>query len=260
MSIIRTDHVEGGVPATTLSIDHAPVNVLDMDHCRELSKHLADLRDEDRTRIVILRGTGRCFSTGVDIEQHTLELMPELLPAFHEIFHRLLELRAVTVAAVHSYCLGGAAELAFACDRVVAEESARLGFPEITVGCYPPVAIPLMVQRVGQGRAAQMILGGREEAVDVLHGWGAVDRVVAKGELDAGISEELALYRGKSPAVLGMASEQLHAEQRRGWGARIEALEKAYLAELLVHPDATEGILAFKEKRQAVWKDAPASA
>ena len=110
-------------------------------------------------RIVILRGSGRCFSTGVDIEQHTPELMPTLLPAFHEIFHRLLDLHAVTIAAVHSFCLGGAAELAFACDRVVAEETARLGFPEITVGCYPPVAIPLMARRIGQGRAAQMICG-----------------------------------------------------------------------------------------------------
>lgn len=256
MSILRSDHVDGGVPATTLSIDHAPVNVLDMAHCRELSLHLANLREEDRARIVIIRGTGRCFSTGVDIDQHTPELMPDLLPAFHEIFHRMLALRAVTVAAVHSYCLGGAAELAFACDRIVAENTARLGFPEITVGCYPPVAIPLMAQRVGPGRAAQMILSGREEAVDVLHAWGLVDRVVAKGELDAGIGEELALYRAKSPDVLGMAAELLHAEARRGWGARIDTLEKAYLDELLVHPDASEGILAFKEKRPAVWKRA----
>ncbi|MFQ5655888.1 MAG: enoyl-CoA hydratase/isomerase family protein [Planctomycetota bacterium] len=253
MPVQLEDFHEGGITFTTLRIAHPPLNILDLDHCRELSSLIHQIRADDRCRVVVLRGDGSCFSAGVDIEQHTAELMPELLPAFHEVFHALLGLRAVTIAAVHGHCMGGAAELVFACDRAIAEETARISLPEIKVGCYPPVAIPLLCARIGQGRASEMILTGEGFPVARLVEWGLVDRVVPRGELDAGVSEERARYHGKSPSVLGMAAALLHEEARRAWGDRIPALEGEYLEKLLPHPDATEGIAAFQERRPPRW-------
>jgi len=258
MPITLNRRTEGGLVVADVALDHAPVNILDMDHCRELTATLNNLREEDQARVVVLRGNGRCFSAGVDIEQHTPEKMPELLPSFHAIFEALLNLRAVTIAAVHGFCLGGAAELAFACDRVIAHPKARIGFPEIKVGCYPPVAVPMMSHRVGHGRAVEMIMSGDEVPPAKLAEWGVIDRL-SGDDLDAAIDEELAIYRGKSPAVIGMASALLHDQARNAWGTQIAALEKEYLDVLLPHPDASEGIAAFQEKRQAIWKDAAGS-
>lgn len=256
MAIRLETTVSGGLQVATLMIDNPPVNVLDLDHCKAMAESLRQLRQQDTARVVVLRGAGRAFSTGVDIQQHTPEMAPKLLPAFHAIFPALLDLRAVSVAAVHGFCLGGALELALGCDRVVAEEGAKLGFPEIRVGCYPPVAIPLVSQRAGPGRATEMIFGGGEVPVATLQTWGLVDRAVPKGELNEGLSQELKLYGDKSPAVLAMAADLMHDESRRSWGARIAQMEKQYLEELLPHPDASEGIKAFAEKRKPAWRDA----
>jgi cyclohexa-1,5-dienecarbonyl-CoA hydratase len=254
MGIDRDDRGVGTLTVSTLTIDHGPAGVLDLEHVRELSGQLRQIRADDRSRIVVLRGAGKVFSTGVDIRQHTAETMPELLPAFHSLFEDLLGIPAVTIAAVHGRCLGGAAELAFACDRLIAETGTEIGLPEIQLGCYPPVAIPLLAARVGIGRATEMILGGKPTPLETLAGWGLVHGIAEARGLDAAIAQECARYSRSSPAVIGMVAELLHEEARRLWSSRIPAVEAAYLEVLLPHPDCSEGISAFVEKRAARWK------
>ncbi|MDP7038767.1 MAG: enoyl-CoA hydratase/isomerase family protein [Myxococcota bacterium] len=252
---IHQEHVTvDGVPTCSLTIENGRANILDFKHCEALTKALRALAEEDVVRVVIIRGAGKLFSAGVDISQHTPDFMPKLLPAFHEIFDALLGLRAITIAAVRRHCLGGAAELAFACDRVVAEECARIGFPEIKVGCYPPVALAILPFRAHHGAMVEMVCSGDEVAPSQLHAWGLVDRLAPEGGMDTALEAELALYGGKSPAVLGLAAAEMHGRARKAWGESIPALEKVYLEKLLPHPDATEGIKAFEEKRQAQWQ------
>ena len=74
---------------------------------------------------------------------------------------RLIASKKITIAAVHGHCLGGGAELAMVCDMVFTTESAQWGFPEIKLGCYPPVACAALAALVGQKRAAELILTGR---------------------------------------------------------------------------------------------------
>lgn len=113
--------------------------------------------------------------------------------------------------------------------------------------------------RLGPGRAAEMILAGTEIPATTLSAWGAVDRLAPDAaSLDAALTEEIALYQDKSPAVLGMAAKLLHDEAARRWGGQIDALEREYLARLLPHPDASEGIAAFGERRPPRWQDAAA--
>lgn len=251
---LNSQHV-GGITVSTLTIDRPPLNILDIEHCRDVTSCLKEVHADDRARVLIIRGSGKCFSAGVDIEQHTATEMPELLPAFHEIFHQLLKLRAFTVAAIHGHCLGGAAELALACDRVLADESASVGLPEMSLGCYPPVAIPLFPTKLPHGKAIEMMIGGQEAGVEELMEAGVVDKIVPTGQLDRAIEEELKIYSGKSPAILGMLADLIHGDQARTWGARIDAMEKEYLDKLLPHPDVAEGIAAFLEKRKPNWAD-----
>ncbi|MFN0060281.1 MAG: enoyl-CoA hydratase/isomerase family protein [Planctomycetota bacterium] len=252
--ILQNSRIED-IEVATLIIDHPALNILDLEHCEELCSCLQEVHADDRARLVVLRGGGRCFSAGVDITQHTPELMPTLLPKFHEVFEHLLRLRAVTIAAVHGHCLGGAAELALACDRVLSESTARIGLPEIALGCFPPVAIPFLAARIGQGRAIEMMIGGRATALDELAKLGLVHRIGAAGQLDQLLSEEYSMYAGKSPALLGIIAGLMHEEARRLWATRIPAVEKEYLERLLPHPDVVEGISAFLAKRSPKWQD-----
>ena len=74
--------------------------------------------------------------------------------------------RKVTIAAVRGVCLGGGAELAAVCDMVYTARDATWGFPEIKLGCYPPVAAVALPALVGQKRAAELILTGRQFSGD----------------------------------------------------------------------------------------------
>ena len=254
MGILRTDKQHGTLTVTSVTFDRAPANVLDFEHVRELQSCLQQIRADDRTRVLIFRGSGKCFSTGVEIGEHTPEVMPELLPAFHALFDDLLGIPAITIAALHGNCLGGAAEFAFSCDRIIAEEGSVIGLPEIQLGCYPPVAIPLLVSRIGVGRATEMILGGLPQDLQSLAEVGLIDTVCATGKLDECLDREINRYTDWSPAVVGLVARRLHEESRRQWAQQIPAVESDYLENLLPHPDCSEGIEAFLDKRTAQWQ------
>ncbi len=99
--------------------------------------------------------------------------------------------RKVTIAAVRGACLGGGAELAAVCDIVYTAADATWGFPEIKLGCYPPVAAVALPALIGQKRASELILTGRQisggEAVAI----GLANRCVRYEELDGIIEETL---------------------------------------------------------------------
>ena len=84
-----------------------------------------------------------------------------MLLKFHTVIRALIASKKVTIAAVHGHCLGGGAELAMVCDIVYTSVSAQWGFPEIKLGCFPPVACAALAALVGQKRAAELILTGR---------------------------------------------------------------------------------------------------
>ncbi len=106
-------------------------------------------------------GEGKAFSAGVDVAAHTPDKVEEMLAKFHGVIRALVATKKVTIAAVHGHCLGGGAELAMVCDMVYTTEDAQWGFPEIKLGCYPPVACAALAAIVGQKRAAELILTGR---------------------------------------------------------------------------------------------------
>ena len=91
--------------------------------------------------------------------------------------------KKVTIAAVHGHCLGGGAELAMVCDLAFTADDAQWGFPEIKLGCYPPVACTAWLRLVGQKRAAELILTGRTingiEAAEI----GLANRAVPESQL-----------------------------------------------------------------------------
>ena len=118
-------------------------------------------RARDDVSTLVLSGAGKSFSVGVDVAAHTPDKVADMLTKFHAVIRALVSSKKVTIAAVHGHCLGGGAELAMVCDLVYTAETATWGFPEIKLGCYPPVAATALG---GSGRAkhaADLILTGR---------------------------------------------------------------------------------------------------
>jgi cyclohexa-1,5-dienecarbonyl-CoA hydratase len=177
-----------------------------------------------------------------------------MLARFHGVIRAVVSSRKVTIAAVHGHCLGGGAELAMVCDLVYTAENATWGFPEIKLGCYPPVAATALAALVGQKHAADLILAGR--SITGIEGAriGLANRAVGEGGLEAAVQEAVQQLSKLSPAVLEITKKANYAWDSMHFDKGLARAEKIYLEELMKTEDVHEGINAFLEKRAPVWK------
>src|SRR6478752_2162718 len=189
-------------PTALLTLQHPPLNVIDVAMMDELSQALAAIEARDDVSTVILSGAGKAFSVGVDVAAHTPDKVEGMLAGFHAVIRALITSRKVTIAAVHGHCLGGGAELAMVCDLVYTAESASWGFPEIKLGCYPPVAATALAALVGQKHAADLILTGRSITGTEAARIGLANRAVGDGVLEAAVQEAVQQLSKLSPPVL----------------------------------------------------------
>jgi cyclohexa-1,5-dienecarbonyl-CoA hydratase len=240
--------------AAWITLERAPLNVLNLPMLRELQALLEPLQQNGGVDLVILRGAGeRAFSAGVDIKDHTREKVPEMLDAVHGVIRTLLSLPQITIAAVRGACLGGGCELASSCDFILATDDSSFATPEINVGCYPPVALARFPGQLGYRRAAEMILTGRRISAAEALAMGLITRVVAAGEFEPALAALAADLQAKSGAVLRIALKGLREISLKNFPQALQRSEEIYLNELLKTDDVEEGVKAFLEKRPPQW-------
>lgn len=236
-----------------ITLDRPPLNVLDIAMMESLGAALERALPE--SDFVIFQGAGtKAFCAGADVADHTPERVEKMLRAFHAVFRRLAAADCVTIAVVQGYCLGGGMELATFCDFVLATESAQLGQPEIKLGCFPPVAMVTLPRLVGMQAAMDLILTGRQISANEAHRLGLVTRIVPDQELSKAIEMLLRELRTLSPSVLHLTRKTLARLHSVDFLKQLEEAERVYLSDLMQMHDAQEGIHAFLEKRQPVWK------
>ena len=243
--------VQGAVAKVTLC--NPPLNVIDIPMMEELSQVLAEIEARTSTAVLILCADGKAFSAGVDVAAHTPDKVEEMLTKFHGVVRRLVATKKVTVAAVHGLCLGGGAELAMVCDMVYTSDDAEWAFPEIKLGCYPPVACTALAALVGQKKAAELILTGHSitgrEAAEI----GLATRAVSDKQLNSVVQSCTAQLTRLSPAALAVAKKASYAWDSMHFDKGLARAEKIYFEDLMKTEDSQEGIRAFIEKRPPKW-------
>lgn len=252
-SVAETVHVRAQGSTLWITLDRAPLNIIDIQMMRALDQALGSLPAENAC--VVFRGAGpKGFSAGAEIRDHTPDRVAEMLAAFHAIFRRLWHADCVTIAAVHGHCLGGGCELATFCDFVLAAESAQFGQPEIKLGCFPPVAMVMLPRLASPRVALDLILTGRTISAREAQQLGLVTRVVPDDHLNAEIDALLAELHLRSPAVLGITRRALWKFMGLDFDRSLREVEELYLKRLMKTEDAREGIRAFLEKRVPAWR------
>src|SRR5437762_10505964 len=114
-----------------------------------------------KAQVTVISGAGeRAFSAGVDVADHAPGKIEITLEKFHHAILRIRRSDCVSIAAIHGHTLGGGAELAMMCDLIIAADDAKLGQPEISLGCYPPIAVAYLPGAIGFHKASEMVLTG----------------------------------------------------------------------------------------------------
>lgn len=212
--------------------------------------------DPDARAVVLSSASPKAFCVGADLKERAGFTDADLLrqrPVFRAAFGGVLGLPQPTIAAVHGFALGGGTELALACDLIVADESAVLGLPEVTVGLVPGGGgTQLLARRVGESRAADLIFTGRKVSAAEASGLGLVDRLVPAGAARESALELAATIAANSPVGVRAAKRALRLGADSDLAAGLE-IEDAAWRTVALSGDRREGIAAFNEKRAPNW-------
>jgi len=210
--------VDGTVAEIVLSRPDA-LNAISTQLASELVEAADRLKLDRDVRVVTLAADGdRAFCVGADLKERNgmsdAEILAQRL-VFRAAFGGVLGLPQPTVAAVHGFALGGGCELALSCDIVVADETATLGLPEVSIGLVPGGGgTQLALRRLGPGRAADVVLTGRRLGAEEAHAVGLIDRLVPAGSARTAARELAKHIANNSPVATRAAKRAL----RNGWG------------------------------------------
>ncbi len=232
------------------------MNALDLATLTELRDRLRELAEDESVRVVILTGAGqKAFVAGADIKYMSgldVDAAKQWGALGHETGRLLETMPKPTIAAINGFALGGGCELALACDIRYSAVTAKLGQPEVNLGIIPGWGGTQRLARVcGLGVAMELIFTRRlvdaDEAVRIGLVNDVHDPVLEKAR------ETAALLAAKSPVAL-RSMKQLANRALGGNHEANLAAEGETFGELFSTADATEGLAAFVEKREPVFR------
>ena len=232
-------------------------NALSTEMARQIAAATERLAGDAVVRAVVLSSSAdRAFCVGADLKERDsftdADLMRQRV-VFRAAFSGVLDLPVPTIAAVHGFALGGGFEFALSCDLLVADETAVVGLPEVTVGVIPGGGgTQLLVRRVGAGRAADLVLTGRKVAAAEAERLGLVDRRVPAGAARESALELATTIAGNSPVGVRNAKRALRLGADVDLATGLEVEDAAWRATAF-SADRAEGVRAFTEKRRPLW-------
>lgn len=181
--------IDGAVATLTLNRPHV-LNCANEQWARDLLTLVDDLGTRDGLRVVVVRGAGRAFCSGIDLTALSEgETGLTFFRNWETALRKLETLDAVVIAAVHSHCIGGGLQVALACDLRVARDDARFGITAVSEGIIPGIGMWRVARHAGLGRAKRLALAADIVDAAVAKDWGLVDWVVGPDDFEPTIAE-----------------------------------------------------------------------
>lgn len=223
----------------------------------ELDAALRALDGDDRVRVVILRGAGRVFCAGIDLNEFpgkTEQEYQEWTGRMEQPLSTMMGISKPVIAQVHGVAVANGAGVVAAADLAIAADTARLGLTAINVGlnCIGPV-VPVS-RSVGRKKALELLFFGDLISAETAMEIGLINRVVPEDRLEEETRAWAWRLAEKSPLALRSAKTSFYAAADLSFGSAMAHMNGAFAA-LCSTEDAAEGIAAFKEKRPPVWSE-----
>ncbi len=232
------------------------LNTFNSPMAAELTEALVSLDEDEAVRVVIVKGAGKAFCAGIDVnelaDKSTLEYRA-WIEHMEQPLITIARMKKPVIAQVQGVAAANGMGLVAAADLAIAAENTKMGLTAINVGlnCVGPV---LPVARcVGRKKALELLLYGELIKADEARQLGLINRVVAKDELETEAmawAEELAK---KSPIAVQIAKKAFYSSEDMDYFRQFDLMNEAF-ARLCSSADAKEGVQAFFEKRNPVWK------
>jgi enoyl-CoA hydratase/carnithine racemase len=251
--------VERRPPAALVTLNRPEkYNALDLNLLRRLQAVVAELGEDAEARVIVLRGTDRFFSTGMDLDDlagvASVADTHRVLGVFREANAALERCPKPIIAAIAGWCLTGGLELALACDIRVAADNARFGITSARIGSVAGAGGTQRLPRlIGPGRAKELLFAAEPIDAHEADRIGLVNRVVPLGQEVPAALALAELFARRAPLSLWFAKTAVNVGLTMPLDAAL-AFEAGLTAQLFTTEDKAEGMRAFLEKRAAEFR------
>jgi enoyl-CoA hydratase/carnithine racemase len=250
---------EVGAGVAWLTLNRPTVlNALDTDLAASLAECAERAEADASVVVVIVRGSGRAFCSGMD---RTALAAGTIGEPFYRHWVRALntleDMPKVSAAVLHGYSIGGGLQLALACDLRIATADAVLGLGATRHGIMPDGAVLRLARIVGLGRAKELALLNDDVSPQEARAMGLVTWVCAPGEVDATVARLIAKVRTAAPTANAHTKRLLHESFHRDPRAMIDEIVRTQLA-CMATWETAEANRAWREKREADYSTPPA--
>ncbi len=251
--------IEDGV--AVLELDAPPANTYSYEMMQQLDAAILRARMDENVHVIVLRGKGeKFFCAGASIP-----MLTEADPAFkyyfclhaNETLCRLEQTPKLVIAALNGHTVGGGLEVAMACDiRLGKKDGGKLGLPEVNLGVLPGTGGTQRLSRlVGRAKALEFMATARTFTMDEALAHGLVNQVYDAASFWGNVMAYAKQFRppNKASRAVGLMKRAVITGSEVGFGEAL-ALERELQQELFTSEDAKEGLKAYIEKRQPVFK------
>lgn len=234
------------------------LNALSVPLADQLVARLKQAEADPDVRVVVITGSGtRAFCAGADIDSFYNESQGSVSEhAFREclltLFETLTQLSKPTIGRVNGYALGGGFGLAMACDLVVASKSAKFGTPEVNIGLFPMMIMPVLFRNIGRKKLLELMYTGEKLSGEEALALGMINYAVSVDQLDQQVQTLADQISEKSGTTLKLGREAFYTMADMDLPTALRFLQ-GKLSENLHTADAQEGLQAFLEKRSPEW-------
>jgi len=235
------------------------MNSVSEEMCRELIQATGEAASDPMARVVILGGSGKAFCAGGDLGSPIYDIkdpmkMNQIIMMFGQVSLNLRNMAKPSIAMVNGVAVGAGLGFALACDMRIAADNARFGHVYVNIGVQSDAGCTYSLPRlIGVAKACEMIFTGEIIDASQAEKIGLVNRVVPAADLEAE-TMKIAAKIARGPAfAIGMAKKSIYQGLTMDFASAVELEARAHTLTML-SDDMTEGIAAFKEKRQAKYK------
>jgi enoyl-CoA hydratase/carnithine racemase len=250
--------VEDALPATVITLNRPQqLNPLSTGLMKELTFELERQAARPEVRAIVLKGAGRAFSAGHDLK----EMMDRNLDEERDIFSICNRLMATVqsipvpvIAAPHGIATAAGCQLVATCDLAIASDDCRFATSGVRYGLFCSTPGVAVARNVGRKHAMEMLLTGRFVDAKTAENWGLINRAVPLADQETEVMTLVNELAQLSPYALRIGKEgfyrQVEEKQAEAYRLMAEAISCNAVA-----PDGQEGIAAFVQKREPVWKN-----
>ncbi|MGO2279502.1 MULTISPECIES: enoyl-CoA hydratase [unclassified Psychrobacter] len=254
--VIREDNKEGGVVTLTLN-QPKQFNTLSVEVLSAMQTELDQIAQDDKIRVVVIQATGKAFCAGHNLKQmraHSDEAFHRAL--FQQCSKMMLTINhmpQVVIAKVQGIATAAGCQLVAACDLAVAAHDAKFATSGINVGLFCSTPAVAVSRNLPRKQAFEMLITGEFIDAHTALQYGLINRVAPLEQLDQALQSLITVITAKSSIAVRTGKDMFYKQLSMNVADAYDYASKVMTCNMMAD-DVSEGIDAFIDKRQAVWK------